>query len=121
MKERVSHDAILNTDTFPVYTEAGWEYQKHETVDHHAGEYVNGNAYTNTAEGYFSQLKRSLSGTFHHVSEKHLDRYLAEFDHRYNSRQDKDGNRTIATIKQSHDKRLTYSDLIGKEKKDGSN
>jgi len=119
--ERVDHEAVLNTDMFPVYTEAGWEYKKHEVVDHNAGEYVRGKAYTNTAEGYFSQLKRSLSGTFHHVSEKHLDRYLAEFDHRYNSRQDKDGNRTIATIKQSHDKRLTYSDLIGKEKEDGSN
>ncbi len=117
LKARISQDAILNTDTFVAYIPIGKEFGKHEVVDHNSGEYARGKAYTNTAEGYFSQLKRSLSGTFHHVSTKHLDRYLAEFDHRYNLRKDKDGNRTIATIQQSHDKRLTYSDLIGKEGK----
>ena len=68
---------------------------------------MNGDAYTNTAEGYFSQLKRSLSGTFHHVSEKHLDRYL-KFDFRYNTRKEKDGDRTKNAIKRVVGKRLTY-------------
>jgi len=85
-----------------------------ETVDHNAKEYVNGNAYANTAEGYFSQLKRSLSGTFHSVSSKHLDRYLAEFDYRYNTRNDKDGERTKEAIRRVAGKRLSYKDLIGK-------
>jgi transposase-like protein len=115
LKTHVSKEAVLNTDTFPVYTEIGWEYKKHETVDHNAGEYVKGKAYTNTAEGYFSQLKRSLSGTFHSVSSKHLDRYLAEFDYRYNTREEKDGERTKGAIRLVAGKRLSYKDLIGKE------
>jgi len=98
LNERVSHKATLHTDTFPAYESVGKEFNAHETVDHGTGEYVNGNAYTNTVEGYFSQLKRSLSGTFHHVSEKHLDRYLAEFDYRYNTRGEKDGDRTVPSL-----------------------
>ena len=104
--------ATLNTDTFPAYNQVGREYEKHNVVDHGAGEYVSGNAYTNNAEGYFSQLKRSLSGTFHSVSDKHLDRYLAEFDYRYNTRGEKDGIRMIEAIKKSNGKRLQYKELI---------
>ena len=114
LNDRVSKKATLNTDTFPAYNEVGREYKGHKVVDHGAGEYVNGNAYTNNTEGYFSQLKRSLSGTFHSVSDKHLDRYLAEFDYRYNTRNEKDGNRMIQAIKKSNGKRLTYKDLIAK-------
>jgi hypothetical protein len=55
-------------------------------VDHGAGEYVRGDAHSNTVEGYFSVLKRDIIGTYHHVSEAHLKRYLAEFDFRYNER-----------------------------------
>lgn len=121
LNERVNKLAILNTDTFPAYKMVGREYKNHQVVDHGIGKYVSGNAYTNNAEGFFSQLKRSLSGTFHHVSGKHLDRYLAEFDYRYNTRKNKDGNRMISTIKQSHNKRLTYKDLIRKEEKNGNN
>ncbi len=115
LNDRVSKKAILNTDTFPAYVEVGLEYEDHNVVDHGAGEYVRDNAYTNNAEGYFSQLKRSLSGTFHHVSSKHLDRYLAEFDYRYNTRKDKDGLRMTQSIKRSKGKRLTYKELIGKK------
>ena len=115
LNERVSHEATLQTDTFPAYESVGKEFKAHETVDHGTGEYANGNAYTNTVEGYFSQLKRSLKGTYHHVSEKHLDRYLAEFDYRYNTRKDKDGDRTKAAIKRVTGKRLTYRET--KEKK----
>ena len=55
-----------------------------------------------------SQLKRSIDGTYHHVSHRHLDRYLAEFDYRYNTRGTKDGERTAQAIKQTTGKRLTY-------------
>ncbi len=115
LDERASKDAILNTDTFAAYVSVGEEYFLHKQVDHGTGEYVRGATHTNTAEGYFSQLKRSLSGTFHQVSNKHLDRYLAEFDHRYNTRKDKDGNRMVMTIKKVGGKRLTYKDLIAKQ------
>jgi len=114
LRNRVSKEATLNTDTFPAYTEVGRGYKNHKVVDHGIGEYVSGTAYTNNAEGYFSQLKRSLSGTFHHVSDKHLDRYLAEFDYRYNTRKEKDGLRMTQAIKRSSGKRLTYKELIGK-------
>jgi len=105
---------VLNTDTSPVYNEVGREFSKHETVDHVKDEYVRGNAHINTAEGYFSQLKRSINGTYHHVSNKHLDRYLAEFDYRYSTRKAIDGDRTLRTIAQTKGKRLVYKDLIGK-------
>ena len=114
LKKRVSKKAILNTDTFPAYVPVGKDYKKHQVVDHGVGEYVSGTAHTNNAEGYFSQLKRSLSGTFHHVSDKHLDRYLAEFDYRYNTRDEVDGTRMVQAIKKSNGKRLSYKDLIGK-------
>lgn len=112
LDERVNKEAILNTDTFPAYEIIGKEYKDHNVVDHGAGEYGRGKVFTNNAEGYFSQLKRSLSGTFHHVSSKHLDRYLAEFDYRYNTRKKEDGNRMVVTIKKSEGRRLTYKELI---------
>lgn len=82
MHEHIDRSATLNTDSYAVYRKPGQDFAAHETVDHGAGEYVRGDAHVNTAEGYFSQLKRSIDGTHHHVSERHLDRYLAEFDYR---------------------------------------
>jgi transposase-like protein len=108
LREHVSPAASLMTDTSPVYPKAGKQFASHETVDHSAGEYVRGSAYTNTAEGFFSQLKRSIDGTHHHVSEGHLDRYLAEFDWRYSSRIITDAERTELTIRKTAGKRLTY-------------
>ena len=64
--------------------------------------------HSNTVEGFFSQLKRSIDGTYHHVSVQHLHRYLAEFDYRYSTRKDKDGERTMQAIRQTAGKRLTY-------------
>ena len=59
---------------------------KHSTVNHSINEYVRGDVHTNTVESAFSLFKRSLVGSFHHVSAKHLDRYLDEFEFRYNNR-----------------------------------
>jgi len=111
LKAHVDESANLMTDTSTVYPKAGKEFASHEAVDHSADEYVRGSAYTNTAEGHFSQLKRSIDGTHHHVSEKHLDRYLAEFDYRYSTRKDEDGERTEKTIRRAAGKRLTYKEL----------
>lgn len=74
------------TDELAVYNYAGrWGYA-HDRVRHRADEYVRGPVHTNTIEGFWSQLKRSLDGTHHAVSAKYLHRYVAEFCWRYNRR-----------------------------------
>jgi ISXO2-like transposase domain len=82
-----------------VYKPAGKHLATRETVDHGKGAYVKGKAYANTVEGFFSQLRRSIDGTFHHVSERHLNRYLSEFDYRYSNRKVKDGEHTEDVIR----------------------
>jgi transposase-like protein len=111
LNANVDPEAALMTDTSTVYPGPGKAFASHETVDHSADEYVRGDVYTNTAEGHFSQLKRSIDGTHHHVSEKHLDRYLAEFDFRYSTRKDADGERTEKTIRKFSGKHITYKQL----------
>ena len=108
LEAQVSKDAQLMTDELNVYTEAGKSFASHETVEHGKGEYVRGKAHINTAEGYFSQLKRSIDGTHHHVSAFHLHRYLNEFDYRYNTRKITDSERTQQAIQQTTGKRLMY-------------
>ena len=58
----------------------------HNTVQHQKRQYVFGHAHTNSIEGFWSQLKRSINGTFHHVSKQHLQKYVNEFVYRYNLR-----------------------------------
>ncbi|HLX57948.1 MAG TPA: IS1595 family transposase [Ktedonobacteraceae bacterium] len=112
LEVQVSKDALLMTDELNVYTEAGKSFASHETVEHGKGEYVRGKAHINTAEGYFSQLKRSIDGTHHHVSAHHLHRYLGEFDYRYNTRKITDSERTQQAIQQTTGKRLMYQQPI---------
>ena len=86
-------------------------FGSHEAVNHSIGEYVRGNAHTNTIEGYFAILKRGINGVYHHVSEAHLKRYLAEFDFRYNEREAlgvDDAQRTLKALKGIEGRRLTY-------------
>ncbi|MBI2304719.1 MAG: IS1595 family transposase [Chloroflexi bacterium] len=109
LRQRADTSAVLMTDTAGAYGEVGREFASHQTVNHSAGEYVHGDVHTNTAEGYFSQLKRSIDGTHHHVSEHHLHRYLSEFDFRYNTRKMRDGERMIKAIEQTTGKRLEYA------------
>jgi hypothetical protein len=83
----------------------------HEMVDHTADEYVRGDAYTNTAEGFFSIFKRGMSGVYQHCGEQHLHRYLAEFDFRYTHRaalEISDEMRAEKALKGITGKRLTY-------------
>ena len=82
----VDRNSTLMTDTGGGYYHAGKAFARHETVDRGKDEYVRDDAYSNTVEGFFSILKRGITGTFHHVSEHHLHRYLAEFDFRYSNR-----------------------------------
>jgi hypothetical protein len=74
------------TDEGGAVMKAGDEFAKHGSVNHGAGEYVRGDVHTNTIEGYFSIFKRGIHGTYHHVSQRLLKRYLAECDFRYNER-----------------------------------
>jgi transposase-like protein len=107
----VSRKSTLMTDTAGGYMGVGKEFDRHEMVDHGIGEYVRGDAHSNTVEGYFSVLKRGITGVYHHVSEAHLKRYLAEFDFRYNNRMSlgiTDGERTANALRGIEGKRLTY-------------
>jgi hypothetical protein len=100
--------STLHTDDAPSYKSIGKNMAGHESVNHNAGEYVRGTVSTNKAENFFSQLKRSIDGTHHHVSKDHLPRYLAEFDFRYSTRDMSDTERMTTLMGQTHGKRLTY-------------
>lgn len=111
LKEQIAEDANPMTDEASYYTKVGREFASHEIVSHGIGEYVRGHSHTNTVEGYFSILKRGLTGTFHHVSPWHLKRYVGEFDFRYNYRVRfgyTDADRARMIIQGSGGKRLTY-------------
>jgi transposase-like protein len=82
----VTRDTALHTDESRLYTVLGKEFASHATVNHGAKEYARGDVHTNTIEGYFSIFKRGMKGVYQHCGEKHLHRYLAEFDFRYNHR-----------------------------------
>lgn len=113
LAENVDESAFLMTDENYQYDVFGKLVAGHEKVVHSKDEFVRGRAHVNTAEGYFSQLKRSIDGTHHHVSRRHLGRYLCEFDFRYNTRKIKDGERTVAAIRRSAGKRLMYDKVVG--------
>ena len=101
----------LMTDGEGQYRLVGPMFASHEVVNHGIGEYVRGNAHTNTIEGYFSILKRGITGVYHHVSQEHLKRYLAEFDFRYNERVAlgvDDVERASRALVGAKGKRLTY-------------
>ena len=88
----------------------------HRSVNHSINEYVRGDIHTNTIEGYFSIMKRGITGVYHHVSAQHLKRYLAEFDFRYNERSAldvTDAERTAKAIKGVVGKRMTYQQTNG--------
>ena len=105
----------LHTDQWKGYLGIGADMKGHETVSHADHEYARGNVTTNRAEGYFSQLKRSIDGTHHHVSVAHLPRYLAEFDYRYSTRKMQDSERMRRVMGQTGGRRLTYRPLTGGE------
>jgi len=84
--ENVARESTLYTDESRLYTGMGEHFTAHEWVKHSAGEYVRGVVHSNTIESYFSVFKRGMRGTYQHCAEKHLHRYLAEFDFRHNSR-----------------------------------
>lgn len=78
----------MKTDEYRAYNSLKTLGYKHDKVDHGKGEYVKGNTHTNNIEGFGSQLKRSINGTYHSVSPKYLQTYVNEFAYRYNRRND---------------------------------
>jgi transposase-like protein len=108
VNENVAREARLFTDESRLYTDAHMLVAEHDTVHHSSREYVRGEVHTNTIEGYFSIFKRGMRGVYQHCSEKHLHRYLAEFDFRYNGRHITDGERAALAVKGAEGKRLTY-------------
>ncbi len=84
--ENIRAGSTISTDEWAAYTHLAKRGYRHGTVQHNKDEWVRGIHHTNTLEGFWSQLKRSISGTHIHVSAKHLPKYLGEFEFRYNMR-----------------------------------
>jgi hypothetical protein len=111
LRENIRRESRLHTDEARHYMEVGREYAEHGAVNHGQEEYVRGDITTNTVEGYYSIFKRGMKGIYQHCAEKHLHRYLSEFDFRYNNRIAlgvDDQERAVRTIKGASGKRLTY-------------
>jgi len=109
--ENVAREARLMTDENRIYGDVIGMVRAHETVKHTHKEYVRGDVHTNTVEGYFSIFKRGMKGVYQQCAEKHLHRYLAEFDFRYSNRVGlgvNDEARADRALKGFVGKRLTY-------------
>ena len=107
----VAKESRLHTDESKLYTAIGKRFAAHETVNHKTKEYARGDVHTNSAEGFFGLFKRDFNGSYQHCREKHLHRYLSEYDFRYNHRIRlgfTDIARTMAAVKGAEGKRLTY-------------
>ncbi|KQW38563.1 IS1595 family transposase [Rhizobacter sp. Root404] len=111
LRAQIDKKARLMTDEAAIYTKVGREFAEHGVVSHGKGEYTRGDVTSNTVESSFAILKRGLYGTFHSVSEQHLQRYATEFDFRWNNRQAlgvNDVQRTAKVLMNIEGKRLTY-------------
>lgn len=107
IRNNVEGTAHIMTDGYPSYKGLDKEFESHSVIDHDEA-YVRGIIHINFAESYFSLLKRGIVGAFHHVSEKHLPRYLQEFDFRWNHRKMEDGERMRAAVRGAEGRRLMY-------------
>ncbi len=111
VRQNLAREARLMTDEAAYYKPVGREVSEHGVVHHGRGEYGRGDVHTNTIEGYFSIFKRGMKGVYQHCAKRHLHRYLAEFDFRYNQRTAlgvDDQGRADQLLKGVVGKRLTY-------------
>lgn len=108
LKKNVDPKTRIMTDELNLYVGVDKHFASHETVLHKQHQYAKGDVSTNTVEGFFGLLKRGIKGVYHHVSRKHLHRYLAEFTFRYNLRRVSDSARTKKAIAGLEGKRLKY-------------
>jgi transposase-like protein len=115
MKANIDRETRLMTDSAGYYRRP-MPFASHETVNHLEDEYVRGDVHTNTIEGFFSIFKRGMNGVYQHCSPRHVHRYLAEYDFRYNNRIAlgvNDNARTETALRGIVGKRLTYRDSSG--------
>mgnify|MGYP000909050002 CR=1 FL=1 len=118
VNENIAKEARVMTDDAATYYQKLDGFASHETVNHSAEEYVRGDVHTNTVEGYFSIFKRGMKGVYQQCDERHLHRYLAEYDFRYNNRVAlgvDDKQRATEALRGAKGKRLTYRAAGGKE------
>jgi hypothetical protein len=120
VSKNIAHEANVMTDESRLYNDVAYHAASHRAVKHSAGEYVRYedgvSVHSNTVENVFSILKRGMTGVYQHCAEKHLHRYLAEFDFRYNSRVAlgvNDVERTDRALQGIVGKRLTYRTTSG--------
>ena len=112
LNANLAREARLMTDEARYYKAPGKAFASHEVVNHARKEYARGDVTTNTVEGYFSVFKRGMKGTYHHCAKKHLHRYAAEFEFRYNNRSKlgvEDHARFLTALDGTRGKRLTYA------------
>ena len=115
LAENVSRDSHLMTDSAAIYMRGPVTkpFARHGFTDHSKGQYAKPDGtHSNTVESAFSLLKRGIYGTFHNVSRKHLHRYVAEFDFRWNARQVDDGERLARAVRSAEGKRLRYREPV---------
>jgi transposase-like protein len=116
VRKNVNNDAVVVTDEHLGFKGLGNEYRGHISVNHSQLEFKTGIYYTNSVEGFFALLKRSIIGIYHQVSPKHLHRYCEETSYRYNTRKIKDVNRFMDAMQKTAG-RLTYNKLVGEGRK----
>jgi hypothetical protein len=112
LRRHVHKDSKLVSDKAQYYIHP--PVAAHESVDHSKFEWARGDVHVNTLEGFFSIVKRGLIGTYQHVDKRHLDRYLAEFDFRQNTRARlgiDDVQRSALAVQAAKGKRLTYETI----------
>lgn len=107
VEDNIDEGAKVYTDENPAYH----DLPNHETVKHSSQEYVRGDAHTNGIESHWAMLKRGIMGTYHHVSDKHLDRYVTEFEGRHNNRPSDTIEQIHTVVRGMEGKRLRYRDL----------
>lgn len=110
IRQNVDPSSHIITDGFLAFNDLGREFASHETVNHGKREYISGEVHVNLAKNWFSLLKRGITGTFRHISRQHLDRYVGEYQYRYNNRKESDSTRSKNAIRGAEGKRLIYKE-----------
>ena len=111
LRENIAKEATVYTDEATRYKRLSKDFAHHDSVNHKAGEYGRGIVHTNTIEGYFSIFKRGMKGVYQHCAKRHLHRYMAEYDFRYNNRSKlgvEDHGRAAKELEGIRGKRLKY-------------
>ena len=108
---KIEKGSTVFTDKWKSYRILGRDYD-HQFIKHSANQYVDGAVHTNNIENFWSLLKRGIDGIYHHVSDKHLAKYVNEYTFRYNNRKMTDGSKFDVCLANAN-KKLTYKSLIG--------